>query len=332
MRARLLTVFLLLSSAALNQEAPSAPPAPATVPVEPTLQLREGTALQLALVNTVSSRDAKVGDPVEFRNVKEVTSGGLVVIAAGALAKGSVVDVELPRRKWKAGKLALKVEAVQTVDGQWAALRATAARTQGASIKDETTNEMLQFSLQTYGLGIPLLPLFALQKGRHATFLAGSVFSTFLDGDLFAGQEAVRAAQPPPPPPARTGPGLLTVYHLDGLGSHLPEVFLGNEKIGWLDDGQFFTISLPPGTYWIRLRDRETSTRLEVQEGGQYFVRVRASGGKVQYGTWRPVEGLDIQEPVAGALGAAGTKPVKSPGRLKELSKTKPAKLLADPR
>ena len=331
MSARLLAVFLLLGAVALNQEAPTPPPVPATAAVEPTLHLREGTALQLALVSTISTRDAKVGDPVEFRNVKEVTAGRLVVIAAGAAAKGSVAEVQLPKRKWKAGKLALKVESVQTVHGQWAPLRATASRTQGADIKGEMTNEMIELSLQTYGLGIPLLPLFALQKGRHATFMGGSVFSAFLDGDLSVGEETVRAAQPPPPP-VHTGPGLLTVYHLDGLESHVPDVFLGNEKIAWLDDGQFFQIPLPPGRYWIRLRERETAKRLEIQEGGQYFVRVGATGGVTKYGNWRPVDNLEIQEPVAGALGTASTKPVKPPGRVKELSKTKPAKMLADPR
>ena len=224
-----------------------------------------------------------------------------------------------------------KVESVQTVHGQWAPLRANASRTQGADINGEMTNEMLELGLQTYGLGIPLLPLFALQKGRHAMFMAGSVFSAFLDGDVTAGEEAVRGAQPPPPP-VRTGPSRLTVYHLDGLGSHVPDVFIGNEKIAWLDDGQFFHISLSPGTYWIRLRERETSKRLEIQEGGQYFVRVGATGGETKYGNWRPVDSLEIQEAVAGALGTASTKPVKPPGRVKELSKAKPAKLLADPR
>ena len=66
--------------------------------------------------------------------------------------------------------------------------------------------------------------------------------------------------------------------------------------------------------------------------GGLYFVRVGATGGETKYGNWRPVDSLEIQEPVAGGLGTASTKPVKPPGRVKELSKAKPAKLLADPR
>ncbi|MGH9492414.1 MAG: hypothetical protein ACRD2K_02840 [Terriglobales bacterium] len=331
MRARLLAVLLLLVAVALSQEAPAAAPSPAPAgPQETRLQLPDGTALQLALVNTVSTQDAKVGHAVEFRVVKPVTSGGLVVIAEGARAKGSVVDAQPPGRKWKAGKLAFKAESAQTVRGEWVPLRASAARTQGASRQNEVTHEMFEVVDWTRGLGIPLLPLFALQKGRHAMFMAGSVFSAFLDGGISADEQAVRAAQPPPPP-VRTGPAVLTVYHLDGLGSHLPDVFIGNERIAWLDDGQSFQISLPPGTYWIRLRERKTSKRLEIEEGGRYFVRVRATGSDNKYGTGRPLDALEVQEPVAGALGAVVSKPVK-PGRVKELAKTKPEKLTADPR
>ena len=350
MRARLLAAFLLLNAVALNQEAPTAPPDPANAaPQETRLQLSDGTALQLALVNTVSTQDAKVGDAVEFRVVKPVMAGGLVVIAEGAHAKGSVVDVQPPGRKWKGGKLSFKAESVQTVHGEWVPLRATAARTQGASRQDEVTNEMLEVVDWTRGFGIPLLPLFALQKGRHARFMAGSVFSAFLDESISADEQAVRAAQPPPPP-ARTGPAVIHVYHMDegidppnrtlglvlGLGTvaaHAPAFFVGKAGIAFgVKPGESFQFSLPAGEYWIRLYDKKTAQRLEVRDGEEYFVCIWANEPRDPGTSWEQwPDQIKLEPAMVGAIRLANTKSLPAK-RMKDPAGLDPQKLRADPR
>ncbi len=79
-----------------------APPAPAP---EKTLHLAAGTELQVELVAALSSATSHMGDKFAIRLVSPIVSDGAVVVAAGALGEGEVIDAAHTGMAGKAGKL-----------------------------------------------------------------------------------------------------------------------------------------------------------------------------------------------------------------------------------
>lgn len=83
--------------------------------------LSAGTAVSVKLNQTVKADEVEIGNAIEFIVKSNVTVNGKVVIAAGSIAEGTVVDVEKSCSKCKkeyCSKLVLAVETVQAVDGQ----------------------------------------------------------------------------------------------------------------------------------------------------------------------------------------------------------------------
>ena len=76
-----------------TQEKSSQPTLPANTPVK------------LRLKQTITSKDAKPGQPVEFEVVEDVAVNGQVVIQRGAAVTGSVRQVDLRGRGLKAAGL-----------------------------------------------------------------------------------------------------------------------------------------------------------------------------------------------------------------------------------
>jgi hypothetical protein len=86
--------------------APTAPPAAAApAPVAATstaaavkLELPVGTHLPLVLHNGVSTRTAKVGDPVYFETLFPVMLNGKVIVPAGSYVSGEITETKRPGR------------------------------------------------------------------------------------------------------------------------------------------------------------------------------------------------------------------------------------------
>src|SRR5579864_812946 len=83
-----LTIFALLPCGSFAQELP---PSPAS------LTIADSTPVKLQLTQTISSAHARKGDRLEFVVVEDVTVGGLLVIRAGTMARGSVIKVKEKR-------------------------------------------------------------------------------------------------------------------------------------------------------------------------------------------------------------------------------------------
>lgn len=77
-----------------NNPPPAVTNSPVAPPVTPaTLVVPTGTQLPLSLVTALSSKTAKVGDPVRARVTEDVRVNDRVAIAAGTTVAGSVTDV-----------------------------------------------------------------------------------------------------------------------------------------------------------------------------------------------------------------------------------------------
>ncbi|HEX4274932.1 MAG TPA: serine/threonine-protein kinase [Bryobacteraceae bacterium] len=115
---------------------PHAAPAPAATPV----MLADGSPIQLVLTSTVPD-DAQPGDVLRFRVAEDVVAGGLVAIAKGAVATGSIVDGARKKLLIIRGKMTFRLDRVEAVDGQTVPVRATPERHRDGSSKRTLSTE-----------------------------------------------------------------------------------------------------------------------------------------------------------------------------------------------
>jgi len=129
--ARNLTLAPTESTAAMR-DVPANPPAAVTKPTPPPatrppaqrrptapamLHVGAGTTMDIAAVDTISSRTAKVGDAFTARVVEDIrNAAGKVVIPAGSVVNGKIADVKPAPNPNTPGTLTLSVSSI-TVRG-----------------------------------------------------------------------------------------------------------------------------------------------------------------------------------------------------------------------
>jgi len=85
-------------------------PAPSSSPdSKPQVRIPSGTILPLVLHNGISSRSAKIGDPVYFETLFPVMVDGRVAIPAGSYVSGEVTESVRPGRVKGRGELMIKL-------------------------------------------------------------------------------------------------------------------------------------------------------------------------------------------------------------------------------
>ena len=149
-----------------------------SVSVKPNTLL-DGTPIKLRIGRNISSADAKVGEHVDFEVLDEVQVMGVVVIAKGATASGTVTSAEPKRRMGRAGKLELTLDYVRLVDNEKAALTATAGG-KGGSHTGAMIGAMVATSIFTLGGSA----LFLLMHGKDITIPKGSEATAYISGDM----------------------------------------------------------------------------------------------------------------------------------------------------
>ncbi|MBC5825509.1 MAG: hypothetical protein GIW99_04485 [Candidatus Eremiobacteraeota bacterium] len=76
-----------------------------------------GTTVTVAVVNPISSADAKVGDVFQIKAAQDVVVGGWVVIPKDSPGQGEVASVEQAGSHGKSGKLGLQLDWIYSADG-----------------------------------------------------------------------------------------------------------------------------------------------------------------------------------------------------------------------
>lgn len=252
---------------------------------ESKLVLHDGEAVVMRALERATSSDAAVGQEIRFEVIKPVKVGDLVVIPEGAIATAKVIGVERPKRMGRGGRLSISIDRVQLLDGQFAQLRAVVNRRAGG--KGKMASEMAGTVYLTYGLGLPLTPLFLLKHGNDMAVSPGDRFQAFVDGDVPLNLDTFVAASAS----LATQPDVAVVYlfrsaHDSFFGSPQEPVLCGEALVGVFHRDHFVRLELPPGLYWFRtgkavfkktqrLHEKDYLA-LRVDAGSTYYLQVRA--------------------------------------------------------
>lgn len=151
-------------------KATTAPPEGAPEALEgPTAYVPEGTELTVTPTEEINSKTATDGQTVTFRVVNPVVADGSTVVPEGAIARGTVVDVERRGMLGKAGKLAVRVDSVKAVDGQKLRLRAQQSKAGGSN-----TGKVI-------ALSVLVTPFFLFMRGNTARIKPGQHILVYTD-------------------------------------------------------------------------------------------------------------------------------------------------------
>jgi hypothetical protein len=187
-RIAIVIVFsLALSSAALAQQ-PAAPQDPKAVPAQSpapatkapaAFGLAEDTPVRIKIARTMTSKDAKVDERVDFEVLEDVKVGDLLVIERGAMAIATVTEANPKRRMGRAGKLKMNIDYVRLASGEKVPLRAVKGGSGGNHIA-AMTGAMVATSIVFF----PAAPLFLFMHGKDITIPKGTEVTAYVAADL----------------------------------------------------------------------------------------------------------------------------------------------------
>jgi hypothetical protein len=185
--------------------------APTPASAQQPFVLNDGTPLRVRLNRTVSSADAKVGEPVDFDVVEDIFVNGAVVIQRGSRVLATVTEAQSKGMMGKSGKLDVSLDHARSVLGEKIALRAVKENDRGDSA-----------GLGSIATSIVTAPLLLFMKGKDVTLSKGTEVTAYVHGDIRLDEARVRAhslnaaptpaetAVSPTPAPAQAPPAPTT--------------------------------------------------------------------------------------------------------------------------
>jgi hypothetical protein len=182
----LVGLCLIVSSAALSQQTTATKDklsektqssAPAKTATSPPLAfgLAEDTPVRIRLARTMTSKEARVDERVDFEVLEDVKVGNVIVIQRGALAIATVTEAHPKRRLGRSGKLNMNIDYVQLVDGEKVPLRAVKGGNGGNHIA-AMTGAMVATSIVFF----PAAPLFLFMHGKDITIPKGTEVTAYV--------------------------------------------------------------------------------------------------------------------------------------------------------
>ena len=137
-----------------------------------TIKLKEGTEIEIKLIEELDSSNARIGDPVRLRVNEDVYSENVLIIREGTKVKASVTVAEKRGMLGKAGKVDFSLNSVSSITNREIPLRAVK--------NNEGKNRQVGVIAGT----LLLSPLFLLMKGKDVKIEAGKIFTAFVDDDI----------------------------------------------------------------------------------------------------------------------------------------------------
>ena len=137
-----------------------------------TITLKEGTEIEIKLIEELNSQNARVGDPVRLRVNEDVYCQNTLIIREGTKVKASVTVAEKRGMLGKAGKVDFSLNSVSAINNREIPLRAVK--------NNEGKNRQVGVIAGT----LLLSPLFLLMKGKDVTIDSGKTFIAFVDDDI----------------------------------------------------------------------------------------------------------------------------------------------------
>ena len=140
--------------------------------------LAEDTPVRIRLARTMSSRDARVDERVDFEVLEDIKVGNVVVVERGALAIATVTEAHPKRRMGRAGKLHMNIDYVRLANGEKVLLRAVKGGSGGNHIA-AMTGAMVATSLVFF----PAAPFFLFLHGKDITIPKGTEITAYVAAD-----------------------------------------------------------------------------------------------------------------------------------------------------
>jgi hypothetical protein len=135
-------------------------------------QLQEETQIKVAIKQAISSKDAKVGDIINFKVIEQVKKDDLILIDTGTIVTGEVIEAEKSRSLGKGGKLDFIINTVTAVDGQLIKVRVSSKKMTGQKTTGGVVAAAIIFS-----------PLALFLKGKNVVIEAGKEFLVYADNN-----------------------------------------------------------------------------------------------------------------------------------------------------
>jgi hypothetical protein len=151
----------------------------------------EGTDVKLKLLEAVSSRTSKVGDPVALEVAEDLRVNGTVVVPKGAKAKGEITVAKKSGMMGKAGDLALQPYYVRAGD-----IKIELRGTKNAEGDSRVGKAIVLTAIS--GLGV-------LKRGKDAVVPEGTPLTAFVTKDTSV-PIALLPVTPPPTPMVAIAP------------------------------------------------------------------------------------------------------------------------------
>ena len=149
-------------------------------PTKPSLTfgLAEDTPIRIRLARTMSSRDARIDERVDFEVLEDVKVGSVVVVERGATAIATVTEAHPKRRMGRAGRLNINIDYVRLANGEKVLLRAVKGGSGGNHIA-AMTGAMVATSLVFF----PAAPFFLFLHGNDITIPKGTEVTAYVAAD-----------------------------------------------------------------------------------------------------------------------------------------------------
>jgi hypothetical protein len=140
--------------------------------------LTEDTPVKIRLTRTMSSKDAKANEKVDFEVLEDIKVGDTIIVQHGGMAIGTVTEAQPKRRMGRAGKLNINIDYVQLVDGEKVPLRAVKGGS-GGSHTGAMTGAIVASSI----LFFPAAPFFLFMHGKDITIPKGTEITAYVAAD-----------------------------------------------------------------------------------------------------------------------------------------------------
>lgn len=162
----------------VEQTQTPAPTTPAAHRPPLAFGLTEDTPVKIRLTRTMSSRDAKPNEKVDFEVLEDIKAGDTIIIQHGGMAIGTVTEAQPKRRMGRAGKLNINIDYVQLIDGEKVPLRAVKGGS-GGSHTGAMTGAIVASSI----LFFPAAPFFLFMHGKDITIPKGTEITAYIAAD-----------------------------------------------------------------------------------------------------------------------------------------------------
>ena len=167
-------VILAMVKGPVNAVAPN----PAALNADGTVNVPDGTEVEIQLQATASGEELKVGDIVDFTVVRSVQVNGWTIFEKDASARARVTTAKRAGHWGKAGKLEWAMQDIMSADGARIPARFTQRH-----IGDSKGGTVAVAAVATTVFLGPVGLFWGLKKGKPAIIPAGNRYSVFVHGD-----------------------------------------------------------------------------------------------------------------------------------------------------